>query len=170
MAPSTPVHIAAVWERYAYETYVGGVLTLSPAAAAATDGFPNNYWGWGGEDDEMYRRLKAARLLPVSRPSGPEYAGALVDLEDELIAARGGERAGTAVRHGGREAWRNMLKHELMEAAAAEGGAQAAPNGLSTCGDWALLGVRRLNADVTVVTVDLRGGHDAWAQRATAIE
>ena len=160
VSPQVPVHIAAAWPRYSYDTYVGGILTLSPTAARATNGFPNNYWGWGGEDDELYRRLKLCKLLPVSRP-GPDCAGAIIDLEEEFIASHGGERAGTSLRNGGREAWRNMLKHELTAAAADSWRS----NGLRSCSDARVLRSRQLNADTTVVTVDLNGAADKWAQQ-----
>ena len=26
------------------------------------NGFSNQYWGWGGEDDDMSKRIKAANL------------------------------------------------------------------------------------------------------------
>lgn len=33
------------------------------------NGFPNNYWGWGGEDDDIYNRL-ASKGMSISRASG----------------------------------------------------------------------------------------------------
>lgn len=33
------------------------------------NGFPNNYWGWGGEDDDIFNRL-SSRGMSISRPSG----------------------------------------------------------------------------------------------------
>jgi hypothetical protein len=34
------------------------------------NGFPNVYWGWGGEDDEHYERVRYAKL-EITRPAGP---------------------------------------------------------------------------------------------------
>ena len=33
------------------------------------NGFPNNYWGWGGEDDDIYNRY-AARIISDTREPG----------------------------------------------------------------------------------------------------
>jgi|LakMenEpi03Aug12_release.lakeMendotaPanAssembly.Ray.scaffolds.fasta_scaffold426520_1 hypothetical protein len=52
-----PVHLASVWSRYnANSNYFGGVVSFSAEAFEKINGFPNNYWGWGGEDDELYKR------------------------------------------------------------------------------------------------------------------
>jgi hypothetical protein len=55
-----------------------------------TNGYPNNYWGWGGEDDEFRRRLEEADIK-ILRPR----KGTIVDTENLLISELGqGERAG----------------------------------------------------------------------------
>lgn len=33
--------------------YFGGVSALTPLHYLKMNGFPNNYWGWGGEDDDI---------------------------------------------------------------------------------------------------------------------
>jgi hypothetical protein len=51
------VHIARVWDRYnKNKHYFGGVVAFSMKGFAAINGFPNNFWGWGGEDDELFKR------------------------------------------------------------------------------------------------------------------
>ncbi|MED6243195.1 hypothetical protein ATANTOWER_016415, partial [Ataeniobius toweri] len=39
-----------------YAGYFGGVSGLSKKQFLKINGFPNEYWGWGGEDDDIYNR------------------------------------------------------------------------------------------------------------------
>ena len=38
--------------------YFGGITSFSAGQFKQINGFPNNFWGWGGEDDELYKRTK----------------------------------------------------------------------------------------------------------------
>ncbi len=42
--------------RLPYKQYFGGVSAMSKEQFQKINGFPNNYWGWGGEDDDIYNR------------------------------------------------------------------------------------------------------------------
>ena len=56
--PKCPIHIANVWkDKYSYSEFIGGVFSLTPNLVQKINGFPNNFWGWGGEDDAVYDRL-----------------------------------------------------------------------------------------------------------------
>ena len=57
------VHFAGGWDRYSGESYIGGVTLIGNDIFQAINGFPNDYWGWGGEDDEIKRRLETLGLL-----------------------------------------------------------------------------------------------------------
>lgn len=50
------------WGRYPGAHYFGGVVGLAPTVFWRTNGYPNALWGWGGEDDALYRRLRMARV------------------------------------------------------------------------------------------------------------
>jgi hypothetical protein len=166
--PYHPLHLGAAWSRYPYPIYVGGIITMSEAHVRATNGFPNNFWGWGGEDDEMYGRLGQNRLLPVVK-TPPELAavpGVVVDLEEELIRERGGERAGTSSKAGGRTEWRNMKKRENLQLHPTTWHS----NGVCNV-DFDVLATRGMGplnaegrADVTVFTVDLHAARDPMTQ------
>lgn len=53
-----PIHIASLWkEKYTFSTFLGGIISFSKEAYEAINGFPNCFFGWGGEDDAMYNRL-----------------------------------------------------------------------------------------------------------------
>lgn len=56
---ASPVHIARVWNRYSdNRNYFGGIVAFSKHQFESINGFPNNFWGWGGEDDELIKRVK----------------------------------------------------------------------------------------------------------------
>ncbi|XP_052500554.1 beta-1,4-galactosyltransferase 1 [Budorcas taxicolor] len=69
---SQPRHISVAMDKFGfslpYVQYFGGVSALSKQQFLSINGFPNNYWGWGGEDDDIYNRL-AFRGMSVSRPN-----------------------------------------------------------------------------------------------------
>jgi predicted glycosyltransferase involved in capsule biosynthesis len=53
-----PIHIARIWDRYnKNESYFGGIVSFNFIQFENINGFPNNFWGWGGEDDELYKRI-----------------------------------------------------------------------------------------------------------------
>lgn len=66
-----PRHLAVAMDKFnfhlPYNTYFGGVSSLSKAQYMRINGFPNTYWGWGGEDDDIYKRI-IFRGMSISRP------------------------------------------------------------------------------------------------------
>jgi predicted glycosyltransferase involved in capsule biosynthesis len=72
-----PVHIAAVWDRYGKNPeYFGGIVSFNKEMFNRINGFPNNFWGWGGKDDELYKRTTP--LYTISKAK----KGSIRDLED----------------------------------------------------------------------------------------
>jgi hypothetical protein len=79
-----PNHIARVWSRYnANPNYIGGVTAYSKTCFEQLNGFPNNFWGWGGEDDELQNRMKACK----QKFRSPKH-GTLTDLENMTLAEK----------------------------------------------------------------------------------
>jgi hypothetical protein len=70
----------------------------------AINGYPNNYWGWGGEDDEMMRRCRTVwgKAFAMDAPT----AGSLQDLEGMDLQAK----LGFLRDH---KDWKNYRKTEL---------------------------------------------------------
>ena len=67
----SPIHIAHVWkDRYSYNKYFGGVVSFSEKTFETINGFPNNFWGWGGEDDALYHRTKINKYSIVNTEKG----------------------------------------------------------------------------------------------------
>ena len=57
--PKTPIHIARCWDRYSNNPkYFGGIVSFSASDMKRINGYPNTFWGWGGEDDEMQKRCE----------------------------------------------------------------------------------------------------------------
>ncbi|XP_073698268.1 beta-1,4-galactosyltransferase 1 [Garra rufa] len=73
MCSSQPRHLSVSMDKFGfklpYKQYFGGVSAMSKQQFQKINGFPNNYWGWGGEDDDIFNRL-VFRGMKISRPSG----------------------------------------------------------------------------------------------------
>ena len=49
-----------------YKTIFGGVTAISVDHFKQVNGYSNLFWKWGGEDDDMWNRLRE-NGLPISR-------------------------------------------------------------------------------------------------------
>ncbi|XGW05301.1 hypothetical protein V3C99_016014 [Haemonchus contortus] len=71
-----PRHMGAAVNKFNYKLFYekifGGSSALTKDQFDKTNGFSNRYWGWGGEDDDMYNRVI--------------YAGYKVDRYNETVA------------------------------------------------------------------------------------
>ncbi|TKR80034.1 hypothetical protein L596_014170 [Steinernema carpocapsae] len=60
-----PKHMAVAVDKFNYELYwrdiVGGAAAFTREQMEKVNGFSNDYWGWGGEDNDMYKRAILAR-------------------------------------------------------------------------------------------------------------
>ncbi|XP_050347572.1 beta-1,4-N-acetylgalactosaminyltransferase bre-4-like [Nymphalis io] len=60
--PRQPRHMSASIDKLKfklpYEDIFGGVSAMTLEQFTKVNGFSNKYWGWGGEDDDMFYRLK----------------------------------------------------------------------------------------------------------------
>nr|XP_006639590.1 PREDICTED: beta-1,4-galactosyltransferase 5 [Lepisosteus oculatus] len=68
-----PRHFAVKLNKYSYmlpyNEFFGGVSGLTVEQFRKINGFPNAFWGWGGEDDDLWNRVQFAGYT-VSRPPG----------------------------------------------------------------------------------------------------
>lgn len=44
--------------RLPYEEFFGGVSGMTTDQFRKINGFPNAFWGWGGEDDDLWHRYE----------------------------------------------------------------------------------------------------------------
>lgn len=78
--PTRPIHIGKCFTRYSNNPkYFGGIVSFNRNDFEKIDGFPNVYWGWGGEDDELFRRVKEANLTIEYPPK--HLDGSIQDIE-----------------------------------------------------------------------------------------
>ena len=45
-----------------YKKYFGGACIMTEGHLQQVNGWSNSYWGWGGEDDDMWRRMQLSDL------------------------------------------------------------------------------------------------------------
>ena len=67
-----PRHMSTAISKFHYKVLqntkmFGGVSQMTSQQFEAVNGYSNNFWGWGGEDDQMYLRLKIAGMK-LQRP------------------------------------------------------------------------------------------------------
>ncbi|XP_041670654.1 beta-1,4-galactosyltransferase 1-like [Cheilinus undulatus] len=67
----SPRHLAVGMDKFnfhlPYDSYFGGVISLSKEQFLRINGFSNTYWGWGGEDDDICNQI-TFHGMKVSRP------------------------------------------------------------------------------------------------------
>ena len=61
-----PIELASAAQQFDYQLpyrwYFGGVVAISWQQFVLVNGYPNNYWGWGGEDDDFLTRIRVKKL------------------------------------------------------------------------------------------------------------
>lgn len=50
-----------------YHTYFGGITLFNKEIFIKINGFSNKYWGWGAEDDDVYKRCLIHNIRPLKR-------------------------------------------------------------------------------------------------------
>ncbi|XP_014669303.1 PREDICTED: beta-1,4-galactosyltransferase 4-like [Priapulus caudatus] len=66
-SPGQPVHLSTAIDsmdfKLTFENNFGGVTAMGRDMFELVNGYSNLYFGWGGEDDDMYRRMKHRNIL-----------------------------------------------------------------------------------------------------------
>lgn len=69
---SSPRHLSVAVDKFNYRlpypTIFGGAGSFTKHDFQLINGFSNQFWGWGGEDDDLYKRITAVGLT-LTRPS-----------------------------------------------------------------------------------------------------
>lgn len=62
-----PIHIASLWkEKYNFADFMGGIISFDSNTYEKVNGYPNKFYGWGGEDDAIYNRL-VINNIPIGK-------------------------------------------------------------------------------------------------------
>jgi len=68
-----PIHIASLWtEKYKHTHFFGGITSFSGETYEKINGYPNNFYGWGGEDDAVYNRMIMCNMIVYRLKSNTE--------------------------------------------------------------------------------------------------
>ena len=159
--PKTPYHIARVWDRYSNNPkYFGGVVAFSSSDFKRINGYPNTFWGWGGEDDELQLRCQAIGL----KWDWPRKKGTLVDLEAMTLE----DKLNFLRQH---KEWKCMVKWEALE----EHEKTWRQNGLAdlqykVLGNTPLDGKPAGQSKATKVTVDVKLNGNHWANEKCGVD
>ena len=149
-----PVHIARVWDRYSNnEKYFGGIVAFSKEQYEKINGFPNNFWGWGGEDDEMYTRTKKVGLKRIGPSSGTIIDMEEMSLDNKLQFLRDHSK------------WKCMNKREVL----GEHEATWKTNGLSNLKYEKINQIWRNDDYCTIINVNVKENNH-WSDLSLGIE
>jgi hypothetical protein len=106
----TTVHLAGRAEQFGYRMpypeYLGGVLLPKKEDFQRVNGFSNQYWGWGAEDDDLYARFVMAEVRVEHKPgryrSLPHEPGTVSEANQQrlrrTIAAAAAKVTNTALK------------------------------------------------------------------------
>ena len=164
--PERPLHIARVWDRYSNNPkYFGGIVSFSEADMKKINGYPNNFWGWGGEDDEMQARCESVGLVwDAPKVVQQQDEPLIVDLEEMNLQDK------LSFLKQNKE-WKCMVKWEALE----EHKTTWRRNGLADlCYD--VCKIDQLDKDdpgeskVTLLTVDVKLNGNHWSNEKCGMD
>ena len=71
-------HLANIGTRYGIndKNFIGGVVSVNSDQFEKCNGYPNNFWGWGGEDNAFLHRLRENNIK-VNKSKSP-----VIDIEE----------------------------------------------------------------------------------------
>jgi beta-1,4-galactosyltransferase 1 len=130
--PQSPIHIGKSITKYDSPSFLGAVVSVSKKDYKTINGFPNNFWGWGGEDDAFRVRLERAGIK-VFQPTIKSGFTELPHIDTRTNAD-----------------WKNMEKWEGMK----EEREGTNKSGLSDL-KYEIVGKEQITPNILKVTVDI---------------
>lgn len=99
--PTSPRHMSVAVDKFdyklPYKTIFGGIGAFLKADFEKINGMSNLFWGWGGEDDDLYGRVKK-KGLKLTRPSMKHGRYTMIQIKHHRS-------------HGGNPNRRNLLRN-----------------------------------------------------------
>jgi len=84
--PKTVIHLGNEGTRYNENNsdpkFLGGVISVNENDFMKVNGYPNNFWGWGGEDNALSWRLNKNKIK-IEKPTEP-----VIDLEEYTLTEK----------------------------------------------------------------------------------
>jgi hypothetical protein len=163
--PSKPLHIARVWDRYSNNPkYFGGIVSFSEDDMKKINGYPNNFWGWGGEDDEMQARCESVGLeWDAPQVQDSDKRPLIIDLEEMNLQ----DKLNFLKQN---KEWKCMVKWEALE----EHARTWRTNGLADL-SYNIHKIDKLDKDdigeskVTLLTVDVKLNGNHWSNEKCGV-
>lgn len=89
--PENPIHLGNKGTRYNMDgkdqSFLGGVISVNKQDFVKANGYPNNFWGWGGEDNALNRRLRDSKIK-VYKSTEPVIDLEKLTLDEKLTKLR----------------------------------------------------------------------------------
>ena len=89
--PENPIHLGNKGTRYNMDgkdqSFLGGVISVNKKDFIKANGYPNNFWGWGGEDNALNRRLRDSKIK-VYKSTEPVIDLEKLTLDEKLTKLR----------------------------------------------------------------------------------
>lgn len=102
-------HLGHAFSRYRDNPkYLGGVVHIHVDDYRVLNGFPNVFWGWGGEDDELSARVQELSSPPYDLRVSQPQTGSYLDLEEKTLETKLQELRD-------HPEWKCLCKRELLE-------------------------------------------------------
>jgi hypothetical protein len=120
--------------------FIGSLLGFSKDQFEKINGYPNNFWGWGGEDDALINRLLNSGYNKIYYPK----IGSIIDIEEDKFHKTIDIEKKVKMTN------KDMLKYEKLY----DDLTSFKKNGLNSL-KYKILEKNEINDDTTQITVDL---------------
>jgi len=124
--------------------FLGGLISVNEKVFKKINGYPNNYYGWGGEDDSLFIRMVGAKVYNMEIPE----KGQVIDTEEYLTVKN---KTNKLKKEDAKE---NMRMEKLMYDTK-----NWKKNGLNTL-KYEILKEKKISKNIFQITVDLKKNED----------